>query len=177
MPIRKQDKIQLSEKYVKMVEESSSLILFDYRGLTVAEFSELRNKVREAGGRLRVVRNRMFKRAIKEKPYTQMNDLLLGPNAVVFAGEDPVAPAKALTEFAKTHEIIKIRGGSIYDDFLEASQVEILAKTPSREELLAKMLGSINAPATNLLGLVKASSNKIHGLITAYAEKLEKEAA
>ncbi|MDP8243052.1 MAG: 50S ribosomal protein L10 [Candidatus Hinthialibacter antarcticus] len=177
MPIRRSDKVKLSEEYADWVNESSSLLVFDYRGLSVEEFSDLRNKVRDAGGRLRVVRNRMFKRAIESKPFTQMNDLLLGPSAIIFAGEsDPVAPAKALVDFAKDHEIIQIKGGSIYDDYLESSQVQLLAKTPTLPELHSKILGSVKAPASAVLGCIKGSSQKLHGLFTAYADKLEQAA-
>lgn len=177
MTIRKSDKIKLSEEYAEWLEKSSSILAFDYRGLTVEEFSDLRNKVREAGGRLRVVRNRMFKRAIANKPYTQMNDLLLGPNAIIFSGEeDPVSPAKALVDFAKNHDKITIRGGAIYDDFLEAGQVDRLAKTPTLPELHSKILGSIKSPASGLLGCIKGSSQKLHGLFKAYADKLEQAA-
>ncbi len=177
MPIRREDKVKLSEEYADWVNQSSSLLLFDYRGLTVEEFSDLRGKVREAGGRLRVVRNRMFKRAIEDKPYTPMNDLLLGPSAVIFANQDdPVSPAKALVDFAKEHDVIEIKGGSIYDDYLEASQVDLLAKTPSLPELHSKILGSIQSPASGLLGCIKGSSQKLHGLIKAYADKLEQAA-
>ncbi|MBI1388739.1 MAG: 50S ribosomal protein L10 [bacterium] len=177
MPMKKAEKIQLSENYGEMVEQASSILLFDYRGLTVEQVSDLRGKLRQAGGNMRVVRNRMLKRAIETKAYSEpMSEFLKGPTAVVFSGEDPVGPAKALVEFAKSHEIVKIKCGSVYDAYLAANQVEVLANTPPLEQLHSKILGGIKAPATNLLGLIKGAHNKIHGLIKAYADKLEQAA-
>ncbi len=176
MPIKRSDKETLVQVYTRFLDQSAGLLLFDYRGLTVGEITELRNKVRKAGGTLRVVRNRMLKRVIANKPYTEMNDLLKGPNCVIFTGPDPVSPAKALVEFAKTHEKIQIRGGAVNDSFLTAAQVDQLSKIPPIDQLYAKILGGVKAPASKILGGVKGLHNKLHGLIKAHCEKLEQAA-
>ncbi|MEW6234112.1 MAG: 50S ribosomal protein L10 [Candidatus Omnitrophota bacterium] len=172
MVMKRSDKISLSEEYFSILENSSGLVVFEYRGLTVKDITELRLKVREAGGKMRVIRNRMLKRAIEDKPYKGMQRILAGPNAVIFAGKDPVAPAKALVEFAKTHEKVEIKGGMVSNVFVDAKGVELLSKTPPLEQLYAKILGGIKAPANSVLGGVKGLHQKLHGLIKAYADKL-----
>lgn len=176
MPMKRSEKQTLEQEYTKFLDQSSGILLFDYRGLTVAEISQLRSKLRKVGGTLRVVRNRMLKRAVGDRPYKQLSTLLKGPNCVVFSSKDPVSPAKELVEFAKTHDKVKIRGGAVSDSFLNAAQVEILSKTPPIEQLYAKILGGVKAPASKILGGVKGLHNKLHGLMKAYCEKLEKAA-
>ncbi|MBN2328932.1 MAG: 50S ribosomal protein L10 [Candidatus Omnitrophica bacterium] len=176
MPMRRPDKENLEQEYQQTLNNSAGILLFDYRGLTVEEITELRSKVRAAGGSMRVVRNRMLKRAISDRPYSQLGDLLLGPNCAIFAGDDPVSPAKALVEFAKTHDKIEIRGGAVNDAFLTAAQVDQLSKVPPIEQLYAQILGGVKAPASNILGGVKGLHNKLHGLMKAYCDKLEEAA-
>ncbi len=177
MTVTRSDKENLAQIYAGHLEGAAGFTLFNYHGLSVEEISELRNKVREAGGTVRVVRNRIMKRVVSEKPYAEdISNLLLGPNCVIYAGDDPVTPAKALVDFAKDHEQIEIRGGVVADDFLDASQIEILSKTPSLDQLHSKILGGVKAPASAILGGVKGLHNKLHGLITAYCDKLEEAA-
>lgn len=177
MPLRKADKLQLTDEYQKLVSASPALLVFDYRGLSVKKFSDLRNKVRDAGGTIRVVKNRMLKRAIEDRSFSdQMSTHLVGPSAIIFMENDPVKPTKALVDFAKDNEQVLIKCGMVSDTFIDASGVEILSKTPSLEELHSKILGGIKAPATNLLGLFKGAHQKLHGLITAYADKLDEAA-
>ncbi len=177
MPLTKKQKEDLVDEYKKLVDESSGFYVFDYRGLSVEAISQLRNKVRETNSQMFVVKNRMLKRAISHKDYNGMNENLVGPSAVIFAGEDPVAPAKALVEFAKKHEVIKIKAGVVGDSYMEAAQVDQFSKMPSQEELYAQILGGIQAPSRNILGCIKGLHNKLHGLMVSYHQKLEDEAA
>lgn len=176
MPLTRGQKIQLSEDYGALVEKSSGFVVFDYRGLTVEQVTRLRNNIRKAGGTMRVVKNRMLKRAIENKPYAKIGEILFGPSAVMFAGDDPVAPTKALVDFAKDHEVINIKGGVVGDSYLNAAQIDQLSKVPPIEQLYSKILGGIKAPASNVLGGIKGLHNKIHGLINAYCQKLEEAA-
>ena len=177
MTVTRSDKENLAQIYAGNLEGTAGFTLFNYHGLSVEAISELRNKVRETGGTIRVVRNRMMKRVIAEKPYAEdIKNLLLGPNCVIFAGDDPVTPAKALVDFAKTHEQLEIRGGVVGDDFLDASQIETLSKTPTLDQLHSMILGGVKAPASAVLGCVKGLHNKLHGLMTAYCDKLEEAA-
>jgi large subunit ribosomal protein L10 len=176
MPMKRAEKHTLEQEYTQFLDKSSGILLFDYRGLTVAEISQLRTKLRKVGGTLRVVRNRMLKRAIGDRPYKQICGLLRGPNCVVFSGKDPVSPAKELVDFAKTHDKVQIRGGAVNDAFLNAAQVELLSKVPPIEVLYSKILGGVKAPASKVLGGVKGLHNKLHGLMKAYCDKLESAA-
>jgi len=176
MPLRREDKQTMVEEFKTLLDGSSGFLVFDYRGLTVGQISALRRKVRDSKSTLRIIRNRMLKRAVADKPYTDVNPILAGPSAVIFSGPDPVAPAKVLVDFAKDHELVKIKGGVVNDRFLDAGQVEQLSKVPPLEHLQAQILGGIKAPASNVLGGIKGLSNKLHGLMKAYVDKLEQAA-
>ncbi len=174
MTVTRSDKEKLTQLYTENLEGAAGFLLFNYHKLSVDKISALRNQIREAGGVMRVVRNRMMKRVIADRPYKEdINNLLLGPNCVIFSGDDPVAPAKILMEFAKKNDQIEIRGGVVGEDYLDAAQVAILSKTPSLNQLHSMILGSVKAPASNVLGCVKGLHNKLHGLMKAYCEKLE----
>ncbi|MDX9753808.1 MAG: 50S ribosomal protein L10 [bacterium] len=179
MPLTRQQKVELAVDYQGILEKSSGFIVFDYRGLTVAQISALRGKVRETGAQMHVIKNRMLKRAVESKPYAQkIGPFLTGPSAVIFSGkDDPITPAKALVEFAKTNDKVNIKAGVVGEDFMDAKGVDRLSKIPGKNELYSMILGGINAPARNLLGCFNGLGRKLHGLMTAYAEKLEKEAA
>ncbi len=176
MPLTPSEKKELTQEYAAMIEQASGFLVFDYQGLTVGEISDLRTKIRETDSKMLVVKNRMFKRAVEDKPYSELAKLLLGPNAVVFAGEDPVMPAKALVEFAKEHDKVEIRAGVVDNIYMDAKEVVTLSKIPSKDQLYANILGGIKAPASNILGCVKGLHNKLHGLMKAYAEKLDEAA-
>ena len=179
MPLKRQEKVELALDYKKVVDSAAGFILFDYRGLTVAQFSDLRRKIRETGAQVQVVKNRLLKRAVGEKAYaSKIGRDLKGTTAVIFSNEsDPIAPAKVLVDYAKTNEKVKIKSGVVGKDYMDAKGVDVLSKIPGKKELYSKVLGSIKAPASKLLGCLKGGPNKIHGLITALAEKKEKEAA
>jgi len=176
MPLRRQDKQKMVDEFKSLIDNSSGFLVFDYRGLNVSQISALRSKVRESNSTLRIIRNRMLKLAVSDQPYQEINQILTGPSAVIFAGPDPVAPAKALVDYAKDFEFVKIKGGVVNGRFMDAGQVELLSKVPPLEQLQAKILGGIKAPASNILGGIKGLSNKLHGLMKAYVEKLEQAA-
>jgi len=178
MPLKRNDKIQLVDDYARYINNSSGFYVFQYLGLSVGKVTDLRNQIRKADGKMFVVKNRMLKRAIEGKDYRdEIHDLLVGPNAVLFAGEDPVASAKALVEFAKDNDVIEIKTGVVGDSVMDAKKIESLSKIPSQEVLYAKILGGIKSPPSAVLGCIKGMPNKLHGLMVAYAKKLEDEAA
>ncbi len=176
MPLTPSQKKELTQDYLSKIDQAPGFLVFNYQGLTVKEISELRGKIREAEAAMFVVKNRMLKRAIEGKPYSELNDILVGANAVIFAGDDPVSPAKALVDFAKDHDKVEILAGVVDDAYMDAKQVEALSKIPSKDQLYANILGGVKAPASNILGCVKGLGNKLHGLMTAYVEKLEEAA-
>ncbi len=175
MPLRKADKFKLTQEYNALLSKAEGLTVFDYRGLSVDDFTTLRSQIRENKGQIKVVKNRMLKRALEDKPYKDLQDYISGPCAVIFTTDDPILPAKTLVNFAKDHEAIQIRGGMASQTVLDAGGVEELSKTPSQEELYAKILGGIKAPASNILGGVKGLHQKLHGLMKSYTNKLEEQ--
>ena len=155
------------------LEASQSVVLIDYRGLTVAELTELRNQMREAGVEYQVLKNTMIKRAAEKAGIEGLDPILEGPTAVAFGINDPVAPAKILTKFAKDTKKITIKGGVLAGNAIDVAAVENLAKLPSKEELIAKMLGSLNAPITGLVMVLSGVTSKF--VRTLEAIRVQKE--
>ena len=140
------------------LQKSASCVVVDYKGLKVEELTELRNKFREAGIDYKVYKNTLVRRAAAEVGnMAQFDDVnLVGTNAIAFGYEDPVAPAKIVNDFAKTHPKIELKMGFVEGEFYDAENIKKLAEIPSREELIAKLLGSLKAPVSNFVYLVDA---------------------
>ncbi len=132
-------------------ESAQSLIFIDYRGLTVAEATELRNTLRAAHVQYKVIKNTFIKRAAEKLGYGDVSAMLEGPTAVAYSTEDPVSPAKLLDTFIRTAKKAEIKGGVLDGKKIDAAAVKNLAELPSKEQLLAKMMGSLNAPITGLV--------------------------
>jgi large subunit ribosomal protein L10 len=164
---------------VKALEEklvgASAVFLADYAGLTVKAQGQLRDKVRAAGGDLRVTKNRLLKIAMKNNGYDTdaVSSELLGPNITLFTSSDPVAPLKALVEFAKSNELEKptIKAGYLGKDVLSLDKVKQLAALPSKNELIAKLLYVIKAPATGLVNVLSAPTRNLVYALAAIKEK------
>ena len=150
-----QQKQGIVEDIKAKFENCQGAILIDYRGLTVEEVTDLRNKFREAGVEYRVLKNTMIRRAVDALGMEGLDSVLEGPTAVAFGMEDAVAPAKIISEFIKTTNKTEIKAGVL-------AAVNALASLPSREVLVAKVLGSMNAPIT---GFVTALSGNIRNLL------------
>lgn len=138
-------------------ESAHSAILLDYRGLTVAEVTELRNQCRAAGVEYVVLKNTMIELAVKELGITGLDDHLKGPTAVAFGLKDPVAPAKVLTEFIKKVKKTQLKCGVVDGHVIDVKGVTALSELPPKEVLIAKMMGSLNAPITNFVGVLSAT--------------------
>ncbi len=143
----------IREKKRKAVEEikekisaSNAVILTDYRGLNVAQISDLRRKLREEDIEYKVVKNTLTKIAVSEAGIEDLNTYLEGPTAIAFSKEDPVAPAKILSGFAKTNDKLKIKGGLLTGKFIDFNEIKALADLPSREVLLGRVVGGMQAP-------------------------------
>ncbi|KXZ38971.1 large subunit ribosomal protein L10 [Alkalithermobacter thermoalcaliphilus JW-YL-7 = DSM 7308] len=157
--------IQLKEQVVAEITEklqkAASAIVVDYRGLKVEEVTELRKKFREAGVEYKVYKNTLVRRAAKQAGINELNDeLLVGPNAIAFGYDDPVAPARIISEFMKSHPKLELKMGIVEGEFYDKTKVEELSKIPSREELIAKLLGSLKAPMSNFVYLLDALIKK-----------------
>lgn len=146
---------------VEKLNNSSSAVVVDYKGLTVAEVTELRKVMREAGVDYKVYKNTLVRRAAQEVGIEQFNDeLLVGTNAIAFGYDDPVAPARILKKFIETHPKMQLKMGVIEGEFYDEAKMMELANIPSREELIAKLLGSLKAPVSNFVYLVDAIAKK-----------------
>ena len=139
-------------------------------GLTVAQSTELRTKMREAGASYQVAKNRLAKLALKDTDYAGIEEFLSGPTALGYS-EDPVAAAKAVVEFAKTTDKIEIVGGSMGANVLDEAGVKALASMPSLDELRGKIVGLVNAPATKVAQVVNAPAAKLARVFGAYGAK------
>ncbi|MBS7671206.1 50S ribosomal protein L10 [Croceicoccus gelatinilyticus] len=139
-------------------------------GLSVAQSTELRSKMREAGATYKVAKNRLAKRAIEDTDYVGIGDFLTGPTALA-TSVDPVAAAKVIIDFAKTTDKLEVVGGSMGSQVLDADGVKALASMPSLDELRAKLVGLVNAPATKIAQLSTAPAAKLARVFGAYAAK------
>lgn len=170
MAMNRAEKQQMIEKAQGRIKDASVLILVHNKGLTVAEVSDLRRKMREAGASYDVVKNRLAKIALKDSAYSGVSDLLKGPTVMATAA-DPVACAKTLVNFAKTNEKLVILGGAFGTQALDKKAVETLATLPSLDELRGKIVGLLQAPAQKILGVLQAPGGQVARVIAAKAKK------
>ena len=150
--------------------QSGVVVITRNLGLSVAQSTELRSKMREAGASYKVAKNRLAKLALKDTDYAGLDEYLTGPTALGFS-EDPVAAAKAVVEFAKTTDKIEIVGGGMGATKLDEAGIKALASMPSLDELRGKIVGLVNAPATKVVQLVNAPASKLARVFGAYAAK------
>jgi len=155
-----QEKQQIVEEITTKLRESAATVLADYRGLNVAQATELRRKLREAGIEFKVLKNTLIRRATANAELTDLDSVLTGPTAVAFGKDDVVAPAKILSEFAKQNEALKIKGGVVEGRVVGVDEIKALADLPSREGLLSMLLSVLQAPIRNFALAVKAVAEK-----------------
>jgi large subunit ribosomal protein L10 len=153
------------------------VFLIDYRGLTVSQMATLRNLLREAGGEMRVYKNRLVQIALRENAMPTMDELLLGPSAFVFVEEEPVSSAKVIATFAKEHPALEMKGGLVQGEVLDQSDLKALSKLPSRDELMAKLLGTLTNPARGMVTVLSGVSRGLVTAIDALGKQKEQEAA
>lgn len=149
-------KKQIVDEIAGKLKESKSTVVVDYRGLTVAEVTELRKQLRDAGVEFKVYKNSMTRRAADAAELSDLNASLTGPNAIAFSTEDVVAPAKILNEFAKKHDALEIKAGVVEGNIVTVEEIKALADLPSREGLLSMLLSVLQAPIRNLALATKA---------------------
>ncbi|OMF23759.1 50S ribosomal protein L10 [Paenibacillus sp. FSL H8-0548] len=142
------------------IAASSSTVVADYRGLNVAQVTELRKQLREAGIEFQVLKNSLVRRATEGTDYVELNNILTGPTAIAFGTEDAIAPAKILNDFAKKNEALKLKGGIVEGKVVSEEEIKALAELPSREGLLSMLLSVLQAPMRNFALAVKAVGEK-----------------
>jgi len=153
------EKQQLVSEVSSKLKESSCTVVADYRGLTVAQITQLRRNLREAGIEFQVLKNTVVRRATAQTDLTDLDEILTGPTAIAF-GKDIVAPAKILSDFAKKNDKLQIKGGVVEGRVVDTAQIKALADLPSREGLLSMLLSVLQAPVRNFALAVKAVSEK-----------------
>jgi large subunit ribosomal protein L10 len=149
-------KQQVVAEVKEKLNTSVSTVVTDYRGLSVAEVTELRKQLREAGVEYQVLKNTLVRRATGEAGLTEMDQFLTGPTAIAFSKEDVVAPAKVLQNFSKEHKNLEIKGGIVEGAVVGPDKVKEIASLPSREGLLSMLLSVLQAPVRNFAYVVKA---------------------
>ena len=142
------------------IDGAQSVVAVDYRGLTVAQDTELRKSLREAGVVYKVYKNTFLTRAFEGTDFAQLDKVLEGPTAVAISKDDATAPARILAKFAKTAPALEIKAGVVEGNFYDAKGMEAISNIPSKEELLSKFLGSIQSPITNFARCVKQIAEK-----------------
>jgi len=150
--------------------DAGVVVVTHYSGLNVAELSELRRDMAEAGASFRVTKNRLAKRALEGTPASEITDLFTGPTAIGVS-DDPVAAPRILAKFAKANEKLIIRGGIMGETVLDESGVKALADLPSLDELRGKIVGMLNTPATRIAGVLAAPGGQVARVIAAKAEQ------
>ncbi|MBW6401740.1 50S ribosomal protein L10 [Roseomonas sp. HJA6] len=156
--------------------ETSFVLVAQNKGLTVADVSDLRRKMRDAGATYKVAKNRLATLALDGTRFDGVKPLLKGPTALAWS-KDPVAVAKTAVEFAKTNDKFVVLGGALGTQTLDASGVKALAELPSLETLRAQLVGLIQTPATRIAGILQAPGGQVARVLAAYAKKDEAQAA
>lgn len=170
----KEKKAQIVAELKDKFENSSSAVLIDYRGITVAEATAMREECRSAGVVYKIYKNTLTERAVKELGYDDLVPFLAGPTAIAFGVDDPVAPAKVLDDTIKKLKKMEFKVGVVEGKVIDINGIKELASLPSREELIAKMLGSMNTPIS---GLAMVLSGTIRSLLYALKAVEEQKSA
>jgi large subunit ribosomal protein L10 len=165
--VNREEKTALIADIAARLRGSTLAVMTEYRGLTVAQLNRLRRELKQVGGTYQVTKNTLTRRALKDTAFEKLEQLLTGPTGLVTAAQDPVAVAKVLVRFAEQHDKLKITGGVLEGAVLPAANVSALAKLPSREVLLAQLLGLINAPAAQLLRTIQEPAAQFARLLGA----------
>lgn len=157
-------KVELKQPIVQEIsdniKDAQSLVVVDYRGLTVAQDTELRKALREAGVTYKVYKNTLVKRAIAGTAFESLSDSLEGPNAFAMHDTDATAPARVLAEFAKKAPKLEIKAGVVEGTFYDENGMKAIAEIPSRDVLLGRLLGSMQSPITNFARVIKQIAEK-----------------
>ena len=177
MALTREQKVERVAEYAEQLEKSRGIILVDYRGLSVAEMEKIRRSMRPIASEFQVVKNRLLNLALKEHDMSLPDEWLTGPTAVSFCRGEIPAVAKALVEAGEETEKLSLKGGWMNESTLSAEQVKRIAELPSREVLLAQVLGTIHAPGRQVAGAVAGGVRQVLNVLQAYVDKLEEAGA
>ena len=153
-------KAEIVKQTTDMLNAAQSAIVVDYRGLTVAEVTDLRKQLRDAGIQMSVIKNKILDRAVEGTDYEDLRSTFVGPTAVAFSDEDPIAPAKILKKFADDHDALEIKGGFIEKSVKTLDEINEYANMPGREELLSMLASALQDPMRKIARAVEAIADK-----------------
>ncbi len=173
--MERQKKEQLASQLAEILQSSQAIIVTDFNGMNMEQLVELRGKMRDAGCQFQVAKNTLIKLAAKDTPTAQLADVLVGNNALAYTTGDPAAMAKVLVDFAKTTDKLVIKAGVLGEKILNPAQIKALASLPSRDVMLATLLGTMNALPTNMVRVLAAVPQKLVYALAAIRD--QKEAA
>lgn len=159
----------------ELLGETNTFFLVDYQGLSAGEIGELRRKVREAGGRILVAKNTLINVVLSERGLTGLDDKLKGPTALVLIDEDPVEPAKALSDFAEdqANDLPSPKGGVLQGNVVDGDALTRIAKLPSRPQLQAELVGVLQSPLSQLVGTLEGAPRNLVTVFNNYVDKLK----
>lgn len=177
MAISKQKKEVLLEKYKEQIEDASAIVFTDYRGTPVSKMQSLRTKLSETGTTYMVVKNSLLALALEQMGRNYTDELLAGPKGVAFLGEDIGKSVTALKDWIKAEKIVEITGALLETSVLNAAGAESLSDLPTKEQTLAMILGTLNAPAGQLARMLNAPSSSLVRVINAHVEQQQGEEA
>ena len=163
-------KEKVVEELGQIFESSGVVVVARYEGMTVAEMQDLRARMREGGGSVRVAKNRLAKIALEGTPHASLASLLDGMTVLAYS-EDPTAAARVVDKFTKDNKKLQVLGGSMGENALDPAGVKAVADLPSREELFASIVGAIGAPASNIAGAVGAPASNIASILSTIEER------
>ncbi|MGC9317665.1 MAG: 50S ribosomal protein L10 [Armatimonadota bacterium] len=172
-----EEKKQMVREMRERLQEAQSVYLTCFEGLTVTEANDLRGQLIDAGGEMQVVKNRLLMIAVEGTQYESLRELLTGPNALTYCGEDPIEPLKVLTQFAEEHEQPPVKAGVVEGERLAPEEIERLAKVPSPDQLMAEVVGAFAAPVRGLLFTLNAVLSDLVFTLQAIAEERGEDAA
>lgn len=176
MAIRLEEKKQIVSEVNEAATSALSAVIADYRGVTVADMTELRKQARENNVFLQVVRNTLLKRAVENTDFECLDEVLVGPTILAFSMEDPGAAARVLNDFAKANDHFEIKGLSVGGKLLPAEQIDVLAKLPTYDQAVAQLMSVMNAPVTKLARTFNEVPSKVTRAVAAVRDQ-KKEAA
>lgn len=175
--MRKARKQEIVAELEEVLSQPGSVILTDYRGLTVKEMNELRRALARAGGRMRVAKNTLLRRALGERERAALQEFLEGPVAVTLAPGDPVAVLREMRAFARVHQQLALKAGWVGSRVFRGEQLAEMATLPSREELLGRLVGVLSAPLSQLVGVLQAGPRDLVLTLHGLARQREEQAS
>jgi len=173
--MKKSEKDQIIAEVAEEISKASGLYFTDFAGITVANITELRREFRKAGCGYRVAKNTLIQKALEQVTgYEKVYDKLVGPTGIAFGYEDPLAPAKIIKQFNEKHGKLQAKACVVEKQVFDGSQLDALSKLPSRKEIIAGIIGGVQAPAQNLVGVINAV---MRDLVSVIGEIEKKKAA